>query len=91
VGAARNGRKNERVRQHRGIDKSEVHRYPCLPGSETYEPGDNFSSGVVSGTEATQYGIKVFNLQERNLLYRFGIYKMAMNPVNHVNPGFLSN
>ncbi len=36
-------------------------------GGETYETWSYKTSllGVVSGTEATQYGIKFFNLQER--------------------------
>ena len=68
---------------------------PAYLGGKTYEPGDiNFTKGVVSGTEATQYGIKFFNLQEPILLYRiheiFGIYKKGVNPVNLVNPVILS-
>ena len=49
--------------------------------------------GVVSGTEATQYGIKVFNPQERFCYTgwrEFRIYKRGVNPVNLVNPEILS-
>ena len=49
--------------------------------------------GVLSGTEATQYGIKIFNLQDRFCYTAspiFRIYKMGVNPVNLVNPEILS-
>ena len=73
MGAARNGRKNEREGQHREFHKGEVHIDSRTCWEERMNLGDtvlprletkNFYSGCVSGTEGTQYGIKFFNAQD---------------------------
>ena len=74
MGAARNGRKNEREGQHREFYKCEVHidSRTCREVERMNRrynlPLDwdeiTSSSGVMSGTEGTQYGIKVFNAQD---------------------------